>query len=231
MTVPSFLHVRPGNPVFASPLLLALVFSYGCSSSPTDSTSSADDQITAGYYIQANVDGTIVTNQIVQNNASFGIGESFHGSGHETTTGDGYMEVQKFSFVKVDITSLTTDPSYHSLVVGFVKVFPEQPFDSDLDALITMGSMEYGSEQAERDGVVIQWVDAAGTLWSSDLGAADQTGSSFTVTTNTKIEYQPGQSVYGQYITRGTFSCTLYDGNGNSIHIRDGRFTLHTIQY
>lgn len=228
MKVPFSTRFRLRSLAFGLSLTLATILPYGCSDSPTDSGSNGE-QITADYYIQANVDGKVITNQLVQNNTSYGIGEAFQSSGRDAVKRAGYIEIQKSAFVKILFPSLLGDTTYKTLTIGFVKVFPSQPFDSDLDAMVTRGSMNFGSELKEEDGVVIQWTDLNGTLWSSDLGTAEQNGSAFTVASHTLN--QPTQTTNSQYTTKGTFSCKLYDGKGNSIDVKDGVFSLHTVLY
>ncbi len=71
------------------------------------------------------------------------------------------------------------------------------------------------------DGITLAWNDAAGTLWTSFNGSADQAGSYFTIT---KVEYPFGPTWANLAMITANFDCKLYDGNGNSIHLINGKF-------
>jgi hypothetical protein len=75
-------------------------------------------------------------------------------------------------------------------------------------------------------GIQLSWFDAAGKVWKSYLGTGDQSGSYFKIikaesVPNTDI---PGYS--GYTIVTAEFSCNLYDGLGNLIHLTNGKFRL-----
>ncbi|MFN3405602.1 MAG: hypothetical protein ACK40G_16005 [Cytophagaceae bacterium] len=66
------------------------------------------------------------------------------------------------------------------------------------------------------NGVEVEWVDETGKLWSSALGAADQTGYTFLLSSISETE--------DERIINCTFSCKLYDGLGNEVKLTDGIF-------
>ncbi len=71
-------------------------------------------------------------------------------------------------------------------------------------------------------GVNISWVDSTGTVWETLYGAADQTGSYFTIMAfRLRNAALPG---YANIVTlTASFACTLYDGKGHSIRLTQGR--------
>jgi len=73
------------------------------------------------------------------------------------------------------------------------------------------------------DGVSLRWVDANGTEWSTSYGIADQTGSNFTITESIP---GPDPSFYEGIALRAVFNCRLYDKNGHSNQLINGRFRL-----
>lgn len=68
------------------------------------------------------------------------------------------------------------------------------------------------------NGIAIAYFDANGTIWATDLGTANQTGSSFVIE-DTKL-----QDFFGSYYmtVKATFNCKVYDGTGASKVITDG---------
>jgi hypothetical protein len=71
-------------------------------------------------------------------------------------------------------------------------------------------------------GVTISWVDSTGTVWETLYGAADQTGSYFTITAfQLRNAALPG---YANIVTlTAGFACTLYDGKGHFMRLTQGR--------
>ena len=68
-------------------------------------------------------------------------------------------------------------------------------------------------------GVAVTFTDASGTIWRSDKGTANQSGSSFSIS-----EATPGTNLSGdeQIVFKANFSCKLYDDNGNSVQLSNG---------
>ncbi|MEZ4937012.1 MAG: hypothetical protein R2799_05410 [Crocinitomicaceae bacterium] len=90
------------------------------------------------------------------------------------------------------------------------------PAYNDWKALFNTGSKNYifGG-----DGVRIA-IDEANVYWTTSSGTADQTGSTFTITSMTEktISGIPHIEI------EASFSCKLYDGNGGSRTLTNGYF-------
>jgi|GEM_PF-5485648 len=208
-------------------------FLAGCSDSSSPNNDNANPPaLTAEYYAQARINGTYETQQ-AENGSTTIISPAYEGSSGSADDG-GYIVSQLSSFSKVDYAPGSIpalDPTYRSIGIMFIKKYPQEPSVLQYNQLVRQGTMPFGSYFDEKEGVEIRWRDAAGTLWSTALGSGDQTGSTFTVTSNTPITVNPGQSINGHYKTSGTFSATLYDTKGNSMPITDGKFTVATVFY
>lgn len=78
------------------------------------------------------------------------------------------------------------------------------------------GTYSYGT--IPEHGVQIYWSDASGTLWTSYFGTANQTGSTFSI-----VEKKE-ETLGGNFFVKvhATFSCKLYDDNGNSKTLTNG---------
>lgn len=220
---------------FTLPLTLLLsgtLFTVGCSDSPTDSDNDGDNKpqtITAEHYIQAKIDGTYKTVQTENGTTSaVGMGQS----AHEGDIDEGYLVAHTTFFAKTSISAGgPVIDTTNTFFITFVGIFDENPFsDEDYDPLIRQGAMSFGSEASEKPGVEIRWIDGNGKGWSTSYGSGDQNGSSFQVTSKQTIEYpQPWLGPYVLYNVKGTFSCTLYDGTGNSISVTDGKFAIQSV--
>lgn len=210
-------------------LSTALAMSACSDNSPTDNNDDGDNvtPITAQYYIQANMNGKTVTYQTA--GLSNGqIGQSMN----SRTTSDGpkVLVVQEYAFNKMTFANgdFTVDTLADCPRITVIKHFDDTPYGEELDDLVR-SSMSFGGERPPTDGVQIAWTDGSGKRWCSSWGSGDQTGSSFKVTEHTKIEYQIGQPLDGRYNSKGTFTCKLYDAQGNSMTVKDGKFSLQTV--
>lgn len=227
-----FTQSRRFAPAFAV-LLAGLLPIVGCSDSPTDgdnNSGNSPEAITSDYYIQAKVDGKYKTVQskTINPTTEMGMGHS----SHEGTLTDGYLvsHTTFFSTVSVSMAGPVIDRT-ETFSITFVGVFDENPYDDeDYDPLIRKGSMPFGSDDAEIDGVEIRWIDANDKEWSTAFGSGDQNGSTFQVTSEETIEYpQPWLGPYVLYKVKGTFNCTLYDDAGNSMNVTDGKFSIQSV--
>jgi len=210
-------------------LIAAALLLNGCTdSNPTSNNNGSDNPSTAPYYIQARANGTSLIYELTAlSNGQ--ISESM--KGHQGGNGANYLVRQEYSFYKV--TYINGDFVKDSLAgcprIAIYKNFDDHPWEEEeLDVMMTT-TMAYGGGSEKRDGVEILWTDANGKNWCSSWGTGDQTGSTFKLTEHTKVEYQSGQVKIGRYASKGTFNCTLYDKQGNSIPMTHGRFSLRTI--
>lgn len=102
--------------------------------------------------------------------------------------------------------------------LGFIAS-DDTPTNSEFEDFVKKGVYNY-SIDAE-DGIEFFWMDDNGTEWSTSLGTANQTGSSFEI-----VEVKETTSFFGDYtITfRATFNCTLYDGTGQKKVLTNGSY-------
>lgn len=213
----------------AQALLLSALLFGGCKDSPTDTNNGTPQQITEQYYIQASIDGSYQTAQGASGGSSSGVGLHCNGSyGHGTKPGYQVVELYDFQRIVLNGFTPTLDTSYRSIQIVLIKNFPEQPYGEELYGLVS-NPLSYGSQQNQIDGVEIRWIDASGKEWRSSWGSGDQSGSSFSFTSNDKITYLPGMMMGGMYNSKGTFNCKLYDNAGNSMMVTEGTFSLQTV--
>lgn len=108
-----------------------------------------------------------------------------------------------------------TDEARNMLAVGILKYFPHEPNVTELTALYHTGSFTYGSGQVSPstiNGAVVGYIDSNGKEWSSQLGS--QTGSTFNIS-----EIEDIEGVANAKSFRATFTCKLYDEQGNMIPV------------
>jgi hypothetical protein len=76
-------------------------------------------------------------------------------------------------------------------------------------------SFGYAQDLSNTFSVIVSRYDANKTLWATNLGTAGQTGSSFKITR--------GNGIPNGIYFRCSFNCTLYDGTGKTMTIKNGR--------
>ena len=74
------------------------------------------------------------------------------------------------------------------------------------------------------NGVHFLWIDSAGTTWETSKGSGDQTGSFFTLVSGVKGPPATTSGNPRKIIVTASFDCMLYDDNGHSMHLTNGRF-------
>lgn len=147
----------------------------------------------------------------------------------ETPTNSIYPGVSSDSEVNSSVTPVTTTSSYGSSMdnddndefagfhIGEITYTGSEPDFALFRSLFTMGAKDYSADLSNGISVVL-YID--GTLWSTALGSADQSQSSFSITSAREKE------TFGMKFLEvtATFECTVYDGNGNSKTITNGTY-------
>jgi hypothetical protein len=108
-----------------------------------------------------------------------------------------------------------SDEAHNVLSVGVLKYFNHEPTEQEQVAMFHLGAYAYGvghESTSTVNGAVVTYTDSNGKFWSSELGS--QTGSAFSIS---EIENISDVVVAKNF--RATFSCKLYDGQGNSIPV------------
>jgi hypothetical protein len=109
------------------------------------------------------------------------------------------------------------DPSKNHIYVHVLKFFDHDPSSAERLAMFNTGSYPYGlgsTSPSTIDGASIDYADATGKEWFSELGS--QTGSTFSIT---EVVDNPDNTSFK--IFKATFSCKLYDFSGGSIQVNN----------
>lgn len=110
------------------------------------------------------------------------------------------------------------DDNHYFIAIGISQFTPDGTnfVGEAVWNLFAPGSKAFAREGVQPNGAVVEWRAPDGTYYTSLRG--DQTGSSFVITE--RADY-PGDLFLG-FEAGGTFSCKVYDGNGNSKTISNG---------
>jgi hypothetical protein len=92
------------------------------------------------------------------------------------------------------------------------------PVDSIFEPFFAPASYQYSPNSA--DGIVIEWYDSNGELWSTEIGTANQSGSSFVIVANLSSHVNG----YLDVKLKATFNCKLYNASGQSKTLTEGLY-------
>jgi len=84
----------------------------------------------------------------------------------------------------------------------------------------------YNNYKLDTYGAKIFYYDNNSVEWSTDLGSANQTGSTFNIT-----EHIANTDGYSQHISKATFNCKLYNSTGASMTLTNGLCRGRTVYY
>ena len=194
--------------IFASLALLLLMNVAFLSCKKTDNNQN-NNSITSSFYFTADINGTKVT---------YEDGKNGYGSGAGASSGTIPAGCEKEQSLIIRALSVRECAG-----VLILKTFSDCIVQcSELKTMFHVGTYTYGkgsrsTSQNGIDGVVVYYVDKDGVQWFSDKGTATQTNSSFKI-----VEHIDNTDGYSAKITKATFNCTLYDGNGNSKTLTNG---------
>jgi hypothetical protein len=182
----------------------------------TNTSNTGAPTITSSFYFQAKIDGTWITYQE----------GGYTGSGTGSNGGSvpaGWQEDQNAL-----IYNFTTG---QSASFSILKTFPSTPTTAQIDAMFGIRSYSYGKRSPSTaangiDGCVVTYTDASGTIWSTDYGTGNQTGSTFNI-----VEHITNTDGNSPKISKATFSCKLYDENGHTKTLTNGIYRGRTIHY
>lgn len=205
--------------IFKNSLFVMLIIAFAVVSCKKDDDSSDDNttpaptnKITSEYYFYAKIDGKEVLLQ-------HGVNGFTNGS---AMTGSSYGTDMRF---QTDHTLIATFPSQEQGSFGILDIIDvqSQPTVEHRKQMFKVGSYDYGayySSDKEIKGAVVEYTDKNGVFWSSDLYFGTQgSGSSFKLIEATEKVDPTGTNM----IIAAEFTCTLYDGNGNSKQLTGGK--------
>ena len=177
----------------------------------------SNNGISSSFYFTAVIDGTTVTYEDGKNGYGSGVGSS---SG---TVPAGCQKEQSLN-LRAYVTK-------NSAGVSILKTFDQCSVDCSLiEGMFYVGTYTYGkrslsTNQNGIDGAAVYYVDNNGTLWSSGYGTATQTNSNFKITEH----IENTKDYFSNRITKVTFNCKLYDGNGNSKTLTNGEIRSRSV--
>jgi hypothetical protein len=175
---------------------------------PTTPASAASTDINSSYQASFSFSGSAVSYT-----STAPTWDMSYGTAHTINTTGGF---NKFRYDGT-LNFGSTGKSFTVQKGAIVLPSGTSPSDSQFLAFYAAGTFSY--DPAADNGIVVSYFDGS-TTWSTAIGAATQTGSSFKIIDKKAIT---GNTDYTVKIY-STFNCTVYDGAGNSKVITNGKY-------
>ncbi len=162
------------------------------------------------------------SNTVVTKTAEFSC--TFDGISYDYLEGKNNLKSYGMSLPTGDFASILMDTVKNvnriDIRIGTMNPFFVSNSDS-LKSFFKTGNRKYSKESGVSNikGVTIKFIDNNSNTWYSYSG--DQTYSSFHIDNSSVVKNSAGNNVAN--IT-ATFNCYLYDGNGNSKMLTNGKF-------
>ncbi len=197
--------------LYTSILALSLIALIGCKKQ--DPVVNNNPNTPSGYYISYDLDGT----SHVEENGVAGFQLSFSNSKNVSAQNNTINASPGSGFYNFsDQTAPNSTITFENNLFVLSDYSSQQGNIDALNAIFTEGSQSY---DGTADFVKLSYNSS--TSWKTSLGT--QTGSTFEVTTSTSSTNTLGEA---EQDVKGTFKCTVYDGNGNSKSVDNGKFHL-----
>ena len=97
---------------------------------------------------------------------------------------------------------------------------------SRIDSVLAVGTIPFAPKSKDYRSVVIRFIDDSQTLWSSSYGSNSTSSSDFELSAIT----DNGYDVFSQKIAFGRFEGFLYNGSGDSLKLKIGKFKGRVVQ-
>ena len=89
------------------------------------------------------------------------------------------------------------------------------------------GYYTYTKDPSNTNGIFLQFMNSVRNKWSTMIGAADQTNSSFQIVSQLNLDRDYHLTGISHFIhLYCKFNCILYDGKGNSVILTNGRLGI-----
>lgn len=145
-------------------------------------------------------------------------------SGEEGFCGSGTDRFVQFHTTAFILTETTRNTFY----IDFKGCLSNDSIveSSKVDSVLVVGTYPFAPKTKEYRNVVIRYYDNAQTLWSTSYGPNASSSSSFELSAVT----DNGYDVFSEKIAFGRFEGLLYNGSGESLNLKIGKFKARIVQ-
>lgn len=183
------------------------------------------NEIVSDIYFQAAIDGEVRTYQ-------YDVDDYINIVGDFTAGLDAGSENQFIPFTCVanknaliQTAGLNNSGAVGVIITSTSNLNPEQVGDEIASGALAYGTRSYDTQTAATPGAFVSWIDANGTEWTTN---GDQSDSNFNITIYSDEENVESNS----HKTFGAdFNCMLYNSQGGSIILNEGKVRGRLIAY
>ena len=145
-------------------------------------------------------------------------------SGEEGFCGNGvdrFLQFHTTAFIKTETTRNTFYIDFKGCLSTDSLVE-----SSRIDSVLVVGTYPFYPQTKENRTVVIRYIDNSQTLWSTSFGANTSASSYFELSAIT----DNGYDVFSEKIAFGRFDGFLYNGSGDALKLKIGKFKGRIVQ-
>jgi hypothetical protein len=213
-------------------ILAAIILALSCKKETTypmttDSKVNIEDNSKITFYFRGTINGIYKDWTVVDYKNGNDLAYRFNSaSGVDTLGSDCVNTFCKYMIEDVVIFQNNSTGVPRNYIAAGFNISSKTGDRNDIINQFSVGQKLFGKPRFNildpvKDGVYVYYIDENGKEWCSHLGSGNQTNSIFK---SEQLLPQPFPSISCKYIWRATFSCTLYDRNGNSIKLENCEF-------
>lgn len=208
-------------------LTFIILFTLSCKKETTSSKSNIDDNSKSIFYFRGTINGInkdwTVTDYKNGNDLPYRYNSA---SGVDALGTDCEATLCKYMIEDVVIFQNNGTGATKNYIAAGFNISSKTGDRSEIINQFNLGQKTFGKPRTTildqvKDGVYVYYIDDNGKEWCSHFGSGNQTNSVFN---SVELLPQTLPEISCRKIWRATFSCTLYDRNGNSIKLDNCEF-------
>jgi len=150
-------------------------------------------------------------------------------SNHSTSGEEGFCGGGVDRYLQYHTTAfILTETTKNTFYIDFKGCLSTDSLveESKLDSVMVVGTYPYYPNFKENRTVVIRYIDNEENIWSTSFGSNNATFSSFELS----ALVDNGYDVFSKKVAFGRFEGFLYNGSGDSLKLKVGKFKARIVQ-
>jgi len=200
-------------------LLSITIISCGNDDGNNNNSNEENPNITSEYYFKATIDGQEVILEHEENGY-------YNSAGSGGWNNNNHEQMMVFMHLSDFTNGDLSDVNNAAVMIHVYKEFSVEPTNcNQVKTMFQVGTETYSQNNEPTDRITITYIDTQGKAWFTNHENSPQENSTFEFT-----EYTDFSGLDAQGISKAIFSCTLYDGAGNSITLTNGETRSKSVQ-
>ena len=208
-------------------LTLITLFTLSCKKETTSVKNSINENPTTIFYFRGTINGVVQDWTVADYKNGDNLPYRYNSASAVDTLGsDCENTFCKYMIEDVAIFQNNGAGATKNYIAAGFNISSKTGDRSEIISQFTVGPKAFGKPRTTildpvKDGIYVYYIDENGKEWCSHFGSGNQTNSVFN---SIELLPQTFAEISCKKIWRVTFSCTLYDRNGNSIKLDNCEF-------